>query len=95
MVKDSKPRKIRLSANPTAEELADLRIGNIVYLDGKVYTEREGVYKRVLEDGIAMPMDLPADSAANFHCSQACVQNDEGSVELGAVPATAAFRFYK
>ena len=58
MVKDSKPRKIRLSANPTAEALADLRIGNIVYLDGTVYTAREGVYKRVLEDGIAMPMDL-------------------------------------
>ena len=66
MVKDNKPRKIRLSANPTAEALANLRIGDIVYLDGTVYTAREGVYKRVLEDGIAMPMDLPADSAANF-----------------------------
>ena len=58
MVKDNKPRKIRLNANPTAEALADLRIGDIVYLDGTVYTAREGVYKRVLEDGIAMPMDL-------------------------------------
>ena len=38
MVKDNKPRKIRLSANPTAEALADLRIGDIVYLDGTVYT---------------------------------------------------------
>jgi len=37
MVKPSKPRKIRLSANPTAEALADLVIGDIVYLDGTVY----------------------------------------------------------
>ena len=95
MVKDSKPRKIRLSANPTAEALADLRIGNIVYLDGTVYTAREGVYKRVLEDGIAMPMDLPADSAANFHCSPAATQHDDGSFDLGAVTATASFRFSK
>ena len=95
MVKDSKPRKIRLSANPTAAALADLRIGDIVYLDGTVYTAREGVYKRVLEDGIAMPMDLPADSAANFHCSPAATQHDDGSFDLGAVTATASFRFSK
>ena len=95
MVEDSKPRKIRLSANPTAEALADLRIGDIVYLDGTVYTAREGVYKRVLEDGIAMPMDLPADSAANFHCSPAATQHDDGSFDLGAVTATASFRFSK
>lgn len=95
MVKDNKPRKMRLSANPTAEALADLRIGDIVYLDGTVYTAREGVYKRVLEDGIAMPMDLPADSAANFHCSPAATQHDDGSFDLGAVTATASFRFSK
>ena len=63
MVKPSKPRKIRLSAKPTAEDLAALAIGDIVYLDGIVYTAREGVYKRVLEDGIAMPLDLPGVSA--------------------------------
>ena len=95
MVKDNKPRKIRLSANPTAAALADLHIGDIVYLDGTVYTAREGVYKRVLEDGIAMPMDLPADSAANFHCSPAATQHDDGSFDLGAVTATASFRFSK
>ena len=95
MVKDNKPRKMRLSANPTADALADLRIGDIVYLDGTVYTAREGVYKRVLEDGIAMPMDLPADSAANFHCSPAATQHDDGSFDLGAVTATASFRFSK
>ena len=53
MVNSNKPRKIRLNANPTPEALADLTIGDIVYLDGTVYTAREGIYKRVLEDGIA------------------------------------------
>jgi L(+)-tartrate dehydratase beta subunit len=70
-------------------------LADIVYLDGTVYTAREGVYKRVLEDGIAMPMDLPADSAANFHCSPAATQHDDGSFDLGAVTATASFRFSK
>ena len=95
MVNSNKPRKIRLSANPTPEALADLSIGDIVYLDGAVYTAREGIYKRVLEDGIALPLDLPAKSAANFHCSPAATQHDDGSFDLGAVTATASFRFSK
>ena len=86
---------MRLSANPIPEALADLTIGDIVYLDGTVYTAREGIYKRVLEDGIALPLDLPAKSAANFHCSPAATQHDDGSFDLGAVTATASFRFSK
>ena len=95
MVKSNKPRKIHLNANPTPEALAELSIGDIVYLDGTVYTAREGIYKRVLEDGIAMPLDLPAKSAANFHCSPAATQHDDGRFDLGAVTATASFRFSK
>ncbi len=95
MVNSNKPRKRHLSANPTPEALAELSIGDIVYLDGTVYTAREGIYKRVLEDGIAMPLDLPAKSAANFHCSPAATQHDDGSFDLGAVTATASFRFSK
>ena len=95
MVKSNKPRKKHLNANPTPEALAELSIGDIVYLDGTVYTAREGIYKRVLEDGIAMPLDLPAKSAANVHCSPAATQHDDGSFDLGAVTATASFRFSK
>ena len=95
MVSSNKPRKIYLNANPTPEALAELIIGDIVYLDGTVYTAREGIYKRVLEDGIAMPLDLPEHSAANFHCSPAATQHDDGSFDLGAVTATASFRFSK
>ena len=84
-------RKIRLSTTPTDEALADLQIGDIVYLDGTIYTAREGVYMRVIEDGVDLPLDLPAVSAANFHCSPAATQHEDGSFALGAVTATASF----
>ena len=42
------PNKIRLSTHPTNDAIAALQIGDIVYLDGTVYTAREGVYMRVL-----------------------------------------------
>ena len=33
-----KPREIRLSTTPSAEDIAALRLGDIVYLDGLIYT---------------------------------------------------------
>ncbi|TDT77034.1 L(+)-tartrate dehydratase beta subunit [Litoreibacter halocynthiae] len=89
------PRKTRLSTTPTQEALDDLQLGDIVYLDGLMYTGREGVYKRALEEKANIPMELPRDSAANFHCSPAARINPDGSFEMGAVTATASFRFAK
>ncbi|RLJ59225.1 L(+)-tartrate dehydratase beta subunit [Litoreibacter meonggei] len=89
------PRKIRLSTTPTQGALDDLQLGDIVYLDGLMYTAREGVYKRALEEKANIPMELPRDSAANFHCSPAARINPDGSFEMGAVTATASFRFAK
>lgn len=90
-----RPREIRLSTTPTAAALAELRLGDIVYLDGLIYTAREGVYKRALEDKANIPMELPQQSAANFHCSPAAAITAEGEFDLGAVTATASFRFAK
>lgn len=90
-----KPREIRLSTTPTPEALAELRLGDVVYLDGLMYTAREGVYKRALEDKVNIPMELPSQSATNFHCSPAARINPDGTFEMGAVTATASFRFAK
>ncbi len=88
-------REIRLSTTPTSDAINELRLGDIVYLDGLMYTAREGVYMRALEDKANIPMDLPSQSAANFHCSPAARINDDGSFDMGAVTATASFRFAK
>ena len=57
------PREVRLSTTPTDEAIADLRLGDVVYLDGLMYTAREGVYMRALEDKANIPMELPSRSA--------------------------------
>lgn len=94
-MKDSGLREIRLSTTPTPEAIADLRLGDIVYLDGLLYTAREGVYTRALEKKANIPIDLPHASAANFHCSPAANILQDGSFDMGAVTATASFRFAK
>jgi len=88
-------RQVRLKLPVTPEDLAGLRIGDIVYLDGTLYTGREGLYQRVLGDKIEPPEPLASISNANFHCSPAASVNEDGTYNLGAVTATASFRFSK
>ena len=88
-------REVELSTTPTTEAVADLSLGDIVYLTGLMYTAREGVYKRALDTKANIPIELPSQSAANFHCSPAARINDDGTFNMGAVTATASFRFAK
>jgi L(+)-tartrate dehydratase beta subunit len=77
------------------EDIAKLEIGAAVYLNGVVYTAREGVYKKVLDEGLPLPLDLGAISNVNFHCSPAAAPDGQGGYRVGAVTATASFRFSK
>ena len=95
MVRGRQPERIRLSTSPALEALVDLKIGDVVYLDGVVYTAREGVYQRVVDGGASLPSGLQDLSWANFHCSPAAAQKEDGSFAMGAVTATASFRFSK
>lgn len=77
----------------TAEALAPLRPGDVVYLNGPLYTGREGLYRKVLDLDQPLPTGLTALSNVNFHCSPAATVNADGSATVGAVTATASFRF--
>jgi L(+)-tartrate dehydratase beta subunit len=88
-----KLKQVRLKLPATAETLRELELGSVVYLDGIVYTSREGVYKKVVDEGRPLPQGLPALSNANFHCSPAASQEADGSYRVGSVTATASFRF--
>jgi L(+)-tartrate dehydratase beta subunit len=88
-----KTAKLKLPA--TTEDLAALEIGTVVYLDGRLFTAREGVYQRAVEDGFGMPASQQELGRVNFHCSPAASIDAEGKMTVGAVTATASFRFAK
>jgi L(+)-tartrate dehydratase beta subunit len=88
-------KTVRLKVPVSDGDLAGLEIGSVVYLDGVIYTAREGVYKKVLEDGADWPAGVCELSNANFHCSPAAAVEPDGSYSVGGVTATASFRFSK
>ncbi len=87
--------KIDISLPASPESLAKLKPGSVVYLNGVVYTAREGVYDRVLNRKEPLPVPVHKLTNVNFHCSPAASPNADGSYRIGAVTATASFRFSK
>jgi len=88
-------KTVQLSLPARTEDLRRLEIGSVAYLTGRLFTGREGVYKRAVEDGLGMPADKDALGTASFHCSPAASIAPDGSYKVGAVTATASFRFAK
>ena len=88
-------KEVELQLPATAEAIAELKPGNIVFLTGVVYTAREGVYDRVLGGEELLPDGLTEASNVNFHCSPAASPQRDGSYSVGGVTATASFRFSK
>jgi L(+)-tartrate dehydratase beta subunit len=85
--------QVRLTVPVAREDLEGLKLGTVVFLDGIVFTGREGVYKKVVDEGAALPPGLSEISNANFHCSPAAARDPDGSFRVGGVTATASFRF--
>lgn len=90
-----KLRKVVIDLPVTPEKVAELQLGDIAFLNGVVYTAREGVYEKVLSRGDKLPEGLTELSNANFHCSPAAAPTDDGGYRIGGVTATASFRFSK
>src|ERR1700752_1882332 len=88
-------KTVHIDLPARTEDLRALEIGSVAYLSGRVFTAREGVYKRAIEDGAGMPAGKDALGITNFHCSPAASINPDGSYTVGAVTATASFRFAK
>ena len=68
-------KTVHLNLPACTADLRKLEIGSVAYLTGRVFTAREGVYKRAIEDGAGMPAGKDALGIVNFHCSPAAHQS--------------------
>jgi L(+)-tartrate dehydratase beta subunit len=92
---DVRMDEVHLATPVSAAEAERLKLGDVVYLSGVLYTAREGVYRRVVEQGLDLPPGLRELTNVSFHCSPAATARPDGSYAVEAVTATASFRFGK
>ena len=87
--------EVHLTTPVSAEAIRALKLGDVIYLSGALYTAREGVYRQVVDKGVALPESVRSLTNVNFHCSPAASVRPDGSYSVEAVTATASFRFGK
>jgi len=88
-------KTVELDLPARTDDLRKLEIGSVAYLSGRIFTAREGVYHYAVEEGHGLPAGPDEIGRANFHCSPAAHIAEDGTMNVGAVTATASFRFGK
>ena len=92
---DIRMREVHLTTPVSEAATAALELGDVVYLSGVLYTAREGVYRKVVDQGVPLPASVTAVTNVNFHCSPAAAVRSDGTYAVEVVTATASFRFGK
>jgi L(+)-tartrate dehydratase beta subunit len=87
--------EVTLTTPVSDADIARLKLGDVVYLDGILYTAREGVYRKIVDEGRGLPESVRSLSNVNFHCSPPASVRPDGTYAVEAVTSTASFRFGK
>ncbi len=93
--KKSEIREVPITLPATREDIEPLELGDAVFLNGLVFTGREGLYNMIFEKGVEPPIDPRTLGGATFHCSPAISETAPGVYNVPSVTATASFRFAK
>lgn len=75
------------------EDLADLRVGDVVYLTGHIVTCRDVAHRRLIELKRELPVDLKG--GAIFHAGPIVRKRDDGGFEMVSIGPTTSMRMEK
>jgi L(+)-tartrate dehydratase beta subunit len=87
------PQKKILHTPIRDEDLADLKVGDVVYLTGRLVTCRDVAHRRLIEQGRELPVNL--EGGAIFHAGPIVRRKDDGSFEMVSIGPTTSMRMEK
>ncbi|EEV24730.1 L(+)-tartrate dehydratase subunit beta [Actinobacillus minor 202] len=76
-----------------AEDLEDIKIGDIIYLNGYIVTCRDVAHRRLINNGRALPVDI--DGGAIFHAGPIIRPLGDDKYEMVSVGPTTSMRMEK
>lgn len=86
--------KKKILTTPIREEdLKDIQIGDIIYLNGYLVTCRDVAHRRLIEGGRELPVDLKG--GAIFHAGPIVRPKEEGGYEMVSIGPTTSMRMEK
>lgn len=75
------------------DDLADLKVGDIVYLTGRLVTCRDVAHRRLIEQKRKLPVDL--QGGAIFHAGPIVKEREGGGYEMVSIGPTTSMRMEK
>ncbi len=75
------------------EDLKDIKIGDIIYLNGTVVTCRDVAHRRLIELGRELPVEL--EGLCIFHAGPIVKKNEDGKHEMVSIGPTTSMRMEK
>ncbi|MGN0837806.1 MAG: FumA C-terminus/TtdB family hydratase beta subunit [Pyramidobacter sp.] len=75
------------------QEIRKLKIGDVIYLTGHIFTSRDMAHFRIrqlLDEGKALPKNF--QGSAIFHAGPVCLKNPDGSWRLNVIGPTTSIR---
>ncbi len=82
------PREVVLQTPITKEQILDLRVGDVVSLNGLVYTGRDAIHKYLSTNDC--PVDL--NGQVIYHCGPVMLKDDKGDWHVKAAGPTTSIR---
>jgi fumarate hydratase, class I len=83
------PREVVLQAPITEEQIRALKVGDVVHINGRMYTGRDAIHK-YLSDKDEAPVDL--NGQIIYHCGPVMLKDDEGNWHVKAAGPTTSIR---
>ncbi len=80
----SERREVMLTTPITEEQVRQLRVGDVVILNGRMYTGRDAIHKHLMDHDA--PVDL--NGAALYHCGPVMLKDEQGWHVKAAGPTT-------
>lgn len=77
----------------TNADLEDIRIGDVIYLDGHIVTCRDVAHRRLIEYGRPLPVDVRG--GAIFHAGPIVRKREDGKYEMVSIGPTTSMRMEK
>ena len=77
----------------SAEDLSNIKIGDVIYLTGHIVTCRDVPHRRVVEEGRELPLDITG--GAILHAGPIIRKTGEKSFEMVSVGPTTSMRMEK
>ena len=90
---EMKDGKKILTTPISAEDLADIHVGDIIYLNGSMTTCRDVAHRRLVEEGRELPVDVK--NAAIFHAGPIIRPLENDKFEMVSVGPTTSMRMEK